>query len=237
MIEGHGEEMIELPEEENELDQSIDKLIKEEEKQDKIMRKQNETYKKFFEEHPETAKRLREWEAEQNRPEEKPSAPILIDDIIEEQGFTLVHYYGTGSTVSINHSLGKKPDFYKNLDSSGSWQVYHKGLGPVTPGINPEQMVLEPEKMIAKHSDVTGVGPGSPPTDKEEMIHLLSSAGVQPMTKKSDVFHWKKIDEEEELEPDPILEKIAPVLLAKQKKEPETSEGEKSLNDDGFFFA
>jgi len=42
-------------------------------------------------------------------------------------GFSIVTWTGTGATVTLGHSLGKKPDvmIVKNRDATNSWVVYH----------------------------------------------------------------------------------------------------------------
>ena len=46
-------------------------------------------------------------------------------------GFGIYAFTGTGSTASIAHGLGVKPDmiFVKRLNATGEWSVYHSSLG------------------------------------------------------------------------------------------------------------
>jgi len=46
-------------------------------------------------------------------------------------GFSIIAYEGTGSTTTVGHGLGVKPDvmIFKNRDQSHGWLVYHKEIG------------------------------------------------------------------------------------------------------------
>ena len=46
-------------------------------------------------------------------------------------GFSITAYEGTGSTTTVGHGLGVKPDvmIFKNRDQSHGWLVYHKEIG------------------------------------------------------------------------------------------------------------
>jgi len=46
-------------------------------------------------------------------------------------GFSIVTYTGTGSTTTVGHGLGVKPDvmIFKNRDQAHGWLVYHSSLG------------------------------------------------------------------------------------------------------------
>jgi hypothetical protein len=48
-----------------------------------------------------------------------------------EAGFSIVTHTGTGSTATVGHGLGVKPDLiiHKNRDTSHNWKVYHSALG------------------------------------------------------------------------------------------------------------
>jgi len=53
-----------------------------------------------------------------------------IDSTVQantDAGFSIVTWTGTGATVTIGHSLGKKPDvmIVRNRDATNSWVVYH----------------------------------------------------------------------------------------------------------------
>ena len=46
-------------------------------------------------------------------------------------GFSIIAYEGTGSTTTVGHGLGVKPDvmIFKNRDQAHGWLVYHKEIG------------------------------------------------------------------------------------------------------------
>ena len=48
-----------------------------------------------------------------------------------DAGFSIVTHTGTGSTATVGHGLGVKPDLiiHKNRDTAHNWKVYHSALG------------------------------------------------------------------------------------------------------------
>jgi len=48
-----------------------------------------------------------------------------------DYGFSIVTHTGTGSTATVGHGLGVKPDLiiHKNRDTAHNWKVYHSALG------------------------------------------------------------------------------------------------------------
>jgi len=57
-------------------------------------------------------------------------------------GFSIITYTGTGSSTTVGHGLGVKPDsiIIKRRDSADNWMFYHKG---VNAGVDPEDYYLE----------------------------------------------------------------------------------------------
>ena len=57
-------------------------------------------------------------------------------------GFSITTYTGTGSSTTVGHGLGVKPDciIIKRKDSADNWMFYHKG---VNTGVDPEDYYLE----------------------------------------------------------------------------------------------
>ncbi len=77
--------------------------------------------------------------------------------------FDVCCYSGTGSAQNINHNLGVVPEmmWIKRRDSTGSWNVYHKGLNG---GTNPEQHVIYLEANEASNSGGSAVFNNTAPT-------------------------------------------------------------------------
>ena len=57
-------------------------------------------------------------------------------------GFSITTYTGTGSSTTVGHGLGVKPDsiIIKRRDAADNWMFYHKG---VNAGVDPEDYYLE----------------------------------------------------------------------------------------------
>jgi hypothetical protein len=57
---------------------------------------------------------------------------------IQDAGFSIVTYTGTGSANTVGHGLADTPDviIFKNRDDTNVWATYHQGIG------NNEKLVL-----------------------------------------------------------------------------------------------
>jgi len=77
--------------------------------------------------------------------------------------FDISMYSGTGSAQNISHNLGVVPEmmWIKRTDSTGSWNVYHKGLNG---GTNPEQHVIYLEVTESSNSGGSAVFNNTAPT-------------------------------------------------------------------------
>ena len=87
--------------------------------------------------------------------------------------FDVVAYSGTGSARTVGHNLGVVPEmmWIKRRDSTGSWNVYHKGLNG---GTNPEQHVIYLEATEASNSGGSAVFNNTAPTSSVFTVNTNS---------------------------------------------------------------
>ena len=87
--------------------------------------------------------------------------------------FDVATYSGTGSARTVGHNLGVVPEmmWIKRRDSTGSWNVYHKGLNG---GTNPEQHVIYLEANEASNSGGSAVFNNTAPTSSVFTVNTNS---------------------------------------------------------------